>query len=107
MEIFKESLLALNQVANFLSPGLIFSKRFSILEYEINKFALSGIIIEVSLLELVKRSFKYMRNKSGRRMEPCREPQVVLGYMLCQLYQAIQVVFDVLNNVQTSSEIYL
>ena len=48
-----------------------------------------------------------MRNKSGRRMASCHEPQAVLTYMLYQLYQAIQVVSDVLNNVQTSSEIYL
>ena len=52
LEIFKESLQVLNLVANFLSSSFIVSKRFSILESEINKFISSANIIGVSLLEL-------------------------------------------------------
>ena len=63
-EIFKESLLALNQFATFLSSLLIVSKRFPILEWEINKFVSSANIIGVSLLELLNRSIIYMTNKS-------------------------------------------
>ena len=81
-EIFKESLLALNQFATFLSSSFIVSKRFSTLESEINKFASSANIIGVSLLELLKRSFIYMRNKSGPRMGPCGTPEVILWHML-------------------------
>ena len=55
--MLKESLLALNQFATFLSSSFIVSKIFSILESEINKFVSSGNIIEVSLLKLLKRSF--------------------------------------------------
>ena len=44
LEIFKESFLALNQVATFLSASFIVSKRFSILESEINKFVLLGLV---------------------------------------------------------------
>ena len=62
LEIFKESLLALNQFATFLSSCFIVSKRFSILDSEINKFVSSANIIRVSLLELLKRPFIYMRS---------------------------------------------
>ena len=82
LEIFKESLLALNQVATFLSSAFIVSKRFSIFEPEINKFVSSANIIRVSLFQLVKRSFIYMRNKSGPRMEPCGKPQVIRQHIL-------------------------
>ena len=81
-EIFKESLLALNHFATFFSSSFIVSKRFSILESEINKFVSSANIIGVSLFELLKRSVIYMRNKSGPRMEPCGTRQVILRHML-------------------------
>ena len=82
LEIFKESLLALNQFASFLSSSFLVSKNFSIFESEINKFVSSAKIIGVSLLELLKRSFIYMRNNSGPRMEPCGTPQIILQHML-------------------------
>ena len=82
LQISKESLSTLNQVAIFLSSSFIVSKRFSILGWEVNKFVSSANIIGVSLLELLKRSFIYMRNKSGARMEPCGTPQVILRHML-------------------------
>ena len=72
--------MALNQVATFLSSLFIVQKRFSILESETNKFVSSANII--SLLELLKRSFIYMRNKSGSRMEPCGTPQPILRHVL-------------------------
>ena len=37
LKIFKESLLALNQVATFLSSLFILSKRFSLFELAVNK----------------------------------------------------------------------
>ena len=58
------------KVATFLSSSFILSKRFYILESKINKFVLSVNIIGVSLLELQKKSFIFMRNKSEPRMEP-------------------------------------
>ena len=67
LEIFKENLLALNQFATF-------SKRFPILESEINKFVSSANIIGVSLLELLKRSYI--------RMESCGTPQVILRHAI-------------------------
>ena len=82
LEIFKESLLALNQVGTFLSCSFIVSKKFSIFEPEINKFVSSANIIGVSLLQLVKKSFIYMRNKSGPRMEACGKSQVTRQHML-------------------------
>ena len=66
----------------FLSSAFIVSKRFSIFEPEINKFVSSANIIRVSLFQLVKRSFIYMRNKSGPRMEPCGKPQVIREHIL-------------------------
>ena len=88
LEIFKESLLALNQFATFLSSSFIVSKRFPILESEINKFVSSANIIGVSLLELLKRSFIFVRNKSGPRMEPCGTPQVIVRHMLFSYLQS-------------------
>ena len=44
LEIFKECFLALNHVAPFLITSFIVSKRFSILESEINKFVLLGLV---------------------------------------------------------------
>ena len=82
LEIFKENLLALNQFVTFLSSSFNVSKRYPILESEINKFVSSANIIGVSLLELLKSSFIYMRNKSGPRIEPCGTPQVILHHML-------------------------
>ena len=75
----------LNQIATFLSSSFIVSKRFSVLESEINKFVWSDNIIRVSLLELLKKSFIYKRNKSGPRMEPCVIQKVILRYMLFSL----------------------
>ena len=60
LQISKESLSTLNQVAIFLSSSFIVSKRFSILGWEVNKFVSSANIIGVSLLELLKRSFIYI-----------------------------------------------
>ena len=74
--------MALDQFATFLSSSTIISKRFAILETETNKFVSSANIIGVSLLELLKRSFIYMRNRSGPRMEPCGTPQVILRHIL-------------------------
>ena len=82
LEIFKEKLLTLNQVATFLSSSFIVSKRFAILGSEINKSVSSANITGVSLLEFLKRSLIYMRSKSGSRMEPCIAPQVLLRHML-------------------------
>ena len=82
LAIFKESLLALNQVATFLSSSFIVSKGFSILEPEINKFVSSANIIGISLLEPLKRSFIYRRNKNGPRMETYGALQVILRYIL-------------------------
>ena len=75
-------LLALHQVATFRSSWFIVTKRFSILESEINKFVSSANITGISLLELLKRSFIYMRNIGGPRMEHCGTPQVILRHML-------------------------
>ena len=82
LEIFKEILLALNQVATFFSSSFIVSKRFSTLELGIYKFVSSANVIGVSLLELLKRSFIYMRNKREPRMEFYGAPQVILRYKL-------------------------
>ena len=82
MQISKESLSTLNQVAIFLSSSFIVSKRFSKLGSEINKFVSSANIIGVSLLELLKRSSIYVRNKSGPQMESCGTPKVTLWDML-------------------------
>ena len=82
LETFKESLLALNQFATFLGSSFIVSKRFLISESEINKFVSSANIIGVSFHEILKRSFIYMRNKSGPRMELCGKPQVIQWHML-------------------------
>ena len=68
--------------ATFLSSSFIVSQRFSILKSEINKFVSCSNIIGFSLLELLKRSFIYIRNKSGPRMEPCGTPQVIQRHML-------------------------
>ena len=62
MEVFQETLLALNQTATFLALRSLFQKD-SILELEKNKFLLSANIIGASLLEPFKRSFIYMMNK--------------------------------------------
>ena len=51
LKIFKESLLALNQVATFLSSLFILSKRFSLFELAVNKLQSSANIIGVSLLD--------------------------------------------------------
>ena len=75
-------MLALNQVTIFLSSSFIVSERFLILESQINKFLLSANITGVSLLKLLKKSFIYVRSKSGPRMEPCGTPKVILRYTL-------------------------
>ena len=79
---YKGSLLALNQFATLRSSLFIVLKIFSILESKIKNFVSSANIIGVSLFEILKRSFIYMRNKSGPRMEPCGTPQVILRHML-------------------------
>ena len=88
LEIFKENLLALNQVATFLSSSFIVSKRFSIWESEINKFVSSANIIGVSLLELRKSSFMYMKKKIGPWLEPCGTPQIILQHLLFSYLQS-------------------
>ena len=55
LEIFKESLLALNQFATFLSSSFIVSKRFPILELEINKFV-SSAGLSMSILHMGDKS---------------------------------------------------
>ena len=57
---FLQRYLAVNQVATFLSSSFIVSKIFSMLESEINKFASSGNIIGVNLIELLKTSFSFL-----------------------------------------------
>ena len=76
-EIFRQSLLALNEVANFCTSSFIVSKRFYLVEWEINKFASSANIIGVSFLDLLKMSFIYLRNNIAPRMEPCGTPRVI------------------------------
>ena len=80
-EILKEILLALNQVSTSLNTSFIVLERYYILNSVINKFVLSADPVSVSLFELLKRSFIYMRCKSSSRMEPCSTPQVILQYM--------------------------
>ena len=92
---YKGSLLALSQFATLRSSLFIVLKIFSILESKINNFVSSANIIGVSLFEILKRSFIYMRNKSGPRMEPCGTPQVILRHML---FSYLQTVVDLLNN---------
>ena len=58
--------MALNQVPTFLSSSFI----VSILESEINKFVSSANISGVSLLELLKRSFIYMRKNVVQEWSP-------------------------------------
>ena len=66
--------MVLNQFATFLSCSFIVSKNDFLaiywMELEINKFLLSASISGVSLLELMKNSFIYMRNKSGQEWSP-------------------------------------
>ena len=81
-EILKEILLALNQVSTSLNTSFIVSERYYILNSGINKFVSSADPVSVSLFELLKRSFIYMRCKSSSRMEPCSTPQVILQYMV-------------------------
>ena len=77
-ENIQEKLVALNKVVTFLSSLSIALNLFSILESEINEFLPSANIVGVSLLELLKSSFIYLRNKRGSRMDPFGTPQVII-----------------------------
>ena len=93
LEIFKESLLPLNQVATFPSFSLIVSKIFSILESEINKLVSPANIIGVSLLELLKRTL--WGTKVVHKWKPCATPQVSYGISYFHFYRMIQTVVNI------------
>ena len=63
-EYSRKACWPLNQVDNFLSSSFIVQKRLIVFESEIYKFV-SSAKIEISLLELLQRSFISKKNKIG------------------------------------------
>ena len=98
LEIFKETLLALNQVVLFLSSLLIVSKRFSMSKSETNKCVPSANIIGISLRELLEKSFMYMRNKVVQEWDPAVHHKQFYGLCYFPIYLVIQTISNVLKN---------
>ena len=82
LEVFKESLLALNEVLTSLSSSFIVSRRFSIFELEISEFVSSAHNSGASFLDLYICIYIKGRDRISPRMVPCGIPQVILRYIL-------------------------